>query len=72
MTAVATSGSGHISAGNLPAGWVSVRDWKYSEDWHGPIVEQTDDMIMVEVWGKHLAWFKDDLTITYAPETAVL
>lgn len=68
MTLIARSGVGSVRAGYLPAGWVSLVHFRHDLDvgteYHGPVLEENEQGIRIEVWGEPLTFLKANCAIT--------
>ena len=62
-----TGGWGIRSANLLPVGWAHVAVFdanKEVTDWFGPVLNETSELITVEVWGSPMTFLKDHTLIT--------
>jgi hypothetical protein len=64
---------GHLTY-PLAYGWVAVtyfifRDSDLTEEWTGPVLEETDERICIEVWGEPMTFSKDRITIRRADQS---
>jgi hypothetical protein len=62
-----TGGWGIRSANLLPVGWVHIAHFDARDDvvdWFGPVLDETEEFIQIEVWESSLTFGKDAVLIT--------